>query len=95
MTRRRLPGECVEPSILTPEELGILEELRQLAGQGAQEVPVELIARMERCLKWDYDDPASLKRAAYFAAHDPFLRREVATINAEFCVAESDGLEDY
>lgn len=94
MTNKRIPTESLEPSILTPAEREILEELRQLATKGIGEVPAELIARMERSLKWDYNDTASMRRATYFAAQDPYLRREVAAIGAEFRGAEADGLED-
>jgi hypothetical protein len=50
---------------------------------------------VRRHLKWDFSDPTSLERAMAFAALDPFLRREVEMISAEFASAEQDGLEDY
>jgi hypothetical protein len=95
MTGKRLPGEAAQPSILTVEELEILEELQHMFRQGVQDIPAELIERMERRLKWNHDDPASLRRAAYFATQDPYLRREAAAINTEFGVAQADGLEEY
>jgi hypothetical protein len=81
--------------ILTPEEQMILDRLCRLAAEGKEEVDAETIALAEKHLKWSFDDPASLERAAYFMAHDPFMIREVRAINEEFACTEGDGLEDY
>ncbi len=82
-------------SFLTPEENSVLEKLQELAKDCKQEVDPEVISLANQFLKWSYDDPASLARAVYFMAHDPFLRREVEAIKAEFAAVEFDGLEDY
>ena len=69
----------------------LLEQLEpSLPGQ-VEEFVWSLVARH---LKWSYSDPASLDRAMEFAALDPFLRREIEAINADFAAGESDGLEE-
>jgi len=77
------------------EEQALLEELKRLAHAGCEEVPPELIARIKTTIHWSIDDPDSVERAMYFMEEDPFLRREVNLIQAEFAPAEMDGLEDY
>ena len=81
---------------LTPQEKRLVEALRLL--QPLEPTAADQVERfvwdiVARTLKWDYSDPASLDRAAAFAALDPFLRREVEAVNAEFAAAEGDGLE--
>ena len=94
MIQKMPAADDSQPNPLTVEEQGILEELQRLAAAGCEEVPPELLDRIEQTVKWSYDDPASLERAAFFMAHDPFLRREAQAINEEFSVADGDGLED-
>jgi hypothetical protein len=88
-------AEQLDPSKLTPDELMLLQRLQKLASEGCEEIDEETTAMAKRLLKWSWDDPASLERAAYFMAFDPFMRREIEAINREFAPAENDGLEDY
>ena len=46
-------------------------------------------------LQWSYADTVSIERAVAFMALDPFLRREVEAINADFADTLMDGLEEY
>jgi hypothetical protein len=75
-------------SVLTPDEQRLLEKLQQLAAEGKEEVDPEVMALADQ-VRWNRDDPASLARAVYFMAHDPFLRREVAVFNAAFPATET------
>jgi hypothetical protein len=81
-------------NILTPAEREILAELQALAAAGVEAIDEALLARIKSTIHWSFDDPESMKRAVVFAAHDPFLRREVEAINREFAVADRDGLKD-
>jgi hypothetical protein len=83
---------------LTAEEerlVQVLRLLRQLAPRSQEEVEQFVWSLVGRYLKWSYDDPESMARAAQFMALDPYLRRESAAIGADFAPAMLDGLEDY
>jgi hypothetical protein len=88
-------AEQLDPSKLTPDELMLLQRLQKLAAEGCEEIDEETTAMAKRVLKWSWDDPASIERAAYFSGFDPFLRRESDAISKEFAVADNDGLEDF
>ena len=47
------------------------------------------------CLKWSYDDPASLRLSTTLMGLDPFILRENAAINREFEPTLANGLEPY
>ena len=85
----------LQPPALTPDEQRLLRKLQQLAADGKQEIDAETAELAKLVLHWNWDDPASLERAAYFMAHDPFIHKEVEAINREFTCAEGDGLENF
>jgi hypothetical protein len=91
----RPPVEQGEDAILLPEELMILNRLRELAAAGKEEVDAETLVLIDQHIHWSLDDPESLKRSAYFMTQDPFLKREIDQINREFAQTEGDGLEGY
>lgn len=87
---QKTPADNTGQNVLTPEEQVLLDKLQQLAAEGCEEVPPELLTLINRTLKWNLSDPASLERALYFTARDPFYQREVGAIDAEFGRAEED-----
>jgi hypothetical protein len=90
------PGITLENVPLTPKEHRLIQTLRllQQADPVARLQVEEFIwSLVGRQLHWSFDDPASLDRAAAFAALDPTQRREMDAIEADFAAAESDGLE--
>jgi hypothetical protein len=87
------PNGTWNPNVLTPDEQRLLAKLQQLAAERKDEIDAETAELAKKVLHWSWDDPASVERAAYFMAHDPFIRREVEAINREFACADSDGLE--
>jgi len=88
MIQKRPDEEVTETSPLLPEEQAILDELCRLFAEGHEEVPDELIERIDRTIKWSFDDPASMDRSLYFMARDPYYQREVSIITAEFAAAD-------
>lgn len=93
MIQKRDDATDTERATLTPQEQMVLDKLRQLAAEGKEEVDADFIALADQYLKWSYDDPESLARAAAFMAQDPFQHREVRAINAELAAPETDGEE--
>lgn len=90
------PKLMLESVLLTTEEQRLIQTLRllqQANPEAVQQVEEFLWSLVGRELHWSYDDPASLDRAAAFAALDPALCREIAAIEADFTSAEEDGLE--
>ena len=85
--------EADEETLLLPEELRVLNRLRELAAAGKEEVDEATIALIDQHIHWEADDPEAMKRAAYFMTQDPFLKREIEQINREFSHADSDGLK--
>ena len=89
-------GVALENVPLTAEEHRLVQTLRllhQTNPDARRQVEEFIWSLVGRQLHWSFDDPASLDRAAAFAALDPALRREMATVEADFATAESDGLE--
>ena len=92
------PSLNLENIALAPDELRLVKTLRLL-----QQTDPATMHRIEEFvwslvggqLKWDFGDPASLDRAAAFAALDPAIQREVAAIQADFAATENDGLEEF
>jgi hypothetical protein len=93
-----LPEPVVEGMGVTTREQDLLKTLRLL-----QEILPDAFDRVEahvwelvgQNLKWSWDDPDSLRRAAQFMGLDPDIRRESRAITEEFACAEGDGLEAY
>ena len=86
------------PSTMTPQESRIIKALRllqQLESTCTDQVEEYLWTLVGKHLKWSYDDPPSIERSMEFMALDPFLRREIEEINAEFACTLKDGLEEY
>jgi hypothetical protein len=89
------PSESVP---LTPQEQRLIKTLRLL-----QTLEPKCVDQTEefvwtlvgKHLKWSYSDSASIERAVAFMALDPFLRREVEAISADFACTLMDGLEEY
>jgi hypothetical protein len=81
-------GSAASPSdplaVLTAEERQLLAELQRLFDAGVEEVDDAFAARLRATLRWSDDDPASPERAACFAAHDPYLQREMRAIQRDF-----------
>lgn len=86
-------GDELDRNILSEAEIDLLHELQRLAAAGCAEVPEELEARIKQTITWSYSDPASIKRAVYFMAHDPFLQREVKDIEADFAAWDKQSAE--
>ena len=75
--------------------LKTLRLLRDLEPTTAGQVEEFVWSLVEVHMKWDLNDPVSIKRATELAGLDPQLKRESDAINAEFACAEEDGLEPY
>lgn len=88
MIQKFSEGTTPEPNPLLPEEQAILDELCRLFAEGYEEVPEEFMKRMDETIHWSFDDPASIERGLYFLERDPYYRREVQIINAEFAAAD-------
>ncbi len=86
-----VPGADIE---LSTDE-AFLKALRLVSSKDAQLIHQYVLMRASSSLKWSYEDPKSLSIAMELMASDPFLRKEMKTINREFSCAESDGLEPY
>ncbi len=78
------PASETQTNPLSVEEQAIRDELHQLFDAGSEDVPAEFIARVRSTICWRADDPASVERMLYFAAGDPFLKRESDQITSEF-----------
>jgi hypothetical protein len=86
-------GEAV-PNPLNAEQQALLAELQQAFAAGHEEIPEDLYERITRAMPWSWDDQASLDRAAYFMAHDPYYRREARLIDEDFARATLSDLKE-
>jgi hypothetical protein len=72
--------------------LRLLQPLEASAFEQTEEFVWGLVGKH---LKWSWDDPASVEKAAQFIGLDPFLKKESDAITAEFECTLMDGLEEY
>jgi hypothetical protein len=84
-----------DPEIDLSTNEPFLKALRLLSPKDAQLIHQYVLVQASNSVKWSYDDPISLSIVMDLMANDPFLRKEMETINREFSCAESDGLEPY
>jgi hypothetical protein len=78
---------------VTTNEQQLLQLIRKLPPAAVEEVRDFTLFLAARHCSWDYSDAASVAEATDLMAADPFMRRELEAMNAEFLVVESDGLE--
>ncbi len=84
----------VEDNPLTPEEQAILTELQDYFARGCDDVPEEFAERMKATLRWSWDDPASIKRALYFASRSPYYLQEMKAIERDFARWDAKWLQE-
>jgi hypothetical protein len=90
------PDIKLENVSLTPEEHRLIQTLRLLyrvSPDARLQIEQYVWSLVGQQLRWSFDDPGSLERAAEFSALDPTLRREMEAIEADFALAQNDGLE--
>lgn len=80
---------------VTPQELRLLETLRELPAPSARQLHDFAAFLAARSVDWSFNDSESLARATQRMADDPFIQAEVAAINADFADADADGLGEY
>ena len=91
-------SESRDPVVLTVREHNLIKTLRLLQPLEAatfEKVEEFVWELVRKHLKWSWDDPASVEKAAQFIGFDPFLKRESDAISAEFECTLMDGLEEY
>ncbi len=86
------------PPLFSEREQCLIEAIRlleQILPGAFDQVEGHVWALVQKHLKWDWSDKASLDRAMRFAVLDPEIRRESKEISEEFECTLGDGLEGY